>query len=254
MKPGLCILLTATFLFFACSQFVGRVPESSPDPRTRELFDTLKNINGSLSSFKGIGKIKIWNNRKITLNERVAWVGSKPLNFRIEVLFSGRPLIKVASDGEWLYYRNTNSDSHPYGQLRLTETNLERLLSIQISPDDLMAILSGRIPICNCDTAALIENAGGSGHILKLSKNRQGVVEQIYLDPKMQSVRQVELFDRSGRLKYRITFERVKTFDAYRAPGRLVVSADSGDRLQLDIQHFQTDIPTRASMFFLPPP
>lgn len=248
------VLFGATFFFLACSQLTGRAPEKLPDPRTRELIDTLRNINGNLNSFKGIGKVTIWNNGKISLSQRMAWVGSMPLSFRIEVLFSGRPLIKVASDGKWLTYQNANSDSHPYGQLELSETNLERLLSIPINPDDFMALLSGRIPICEYDTAVLIEDSDKRGQVLKLSRKWQGIVEQIYLDQKMQSVRQVELFDRSGSLKYRMAFEGIRTVDSYRVPGRLSVSSGSGDRLQLDIQHYQADVPIRASMFVLPSP
>ena len=70
----------------------------------KHLLQTLENTNSSLRNFKGIGKIKVWRNARVQFDERVAWLGSDPLKIRIEVLISGFPAVKLASDGQWFYF------------------------------------------------------------------------------------------------------------------------------------------------------
>jgi hypothetical protein len=255
MRPGCWITFLVAALFFsACARLAVKAPGKPADLETRALIRSLKNKNNDLKTFKGIGKIKLWNEGKIRFSERIAWVGKVPLKFRFELLFSGQSLTKIASDGQWLYYRNRHSDRHPYGRVRLTDSNLERLLSIPIKPADFMALLSGRIPVYGHDLASLEKNSAGEGYVLKLENRWQRVVERIYLDRSKMSVQQIEIFNHSGALIYRVVFDKIIIAGKYQIPGRLVVSSDTGSRFQLDIQNYQTDVAVKPSMFFLEPP
>ena len=255
MRPGCWItFLFAALLFSACGRLAVKAPDGSADLETRELIRILKNKNNELKTFKGIGKIKLWNEGRIRFSERIAWVGELPLKFRFELLFSGQSLIKIASDGQWLYYRNTHSEQHPYGRVRLTDSNLERFLSIPIKPADFMALLSGRIPVYGYALASMEKNSAGEGYVLKLENKWQKTVERIYLDRSKLSVQQIEIFNHSGALIYRVVFDKITIRGKYQIPGRLVVSTDNGNRFQLDIQNYQIDVAVKPSMFFLEPP
>ena len=191
-----------------------------------------------MKTFKGVGKIRLSKNGRTHLNQRIAWVGSESLKFRIEVLFSGQSVIKVASDGRWLYYRNIQADRHPYGKLGLTRANLEKILSVPIRPEDFMDIMAGRIPIYAHDTAAIDKDPDGAGRVLILKKMRQGTIQKIYLGDTSGAVTRAEYFDASGFLDYRVVFSGAKRSGGYRVPARLVISTDTGRRCQLDISVF----------------
>ena len=72
--------------------------------QVRELLSTLRIQNDTLVNFKGIGNITIRQNGLTQFDQRVAWIGEKPLKLSIAVLISGYPAVKLATDGEWLYY------------------------------------------------------------------------------------------------------------------------------------------------------
>ena len=70
------VLLRRSFFFLsACSHFPGKIPDNTTAPDAQAILDALKKKNSNLKTFKGVGRIRIWNNKKIYLSERVAWVG-----------------------------------------------------------------------------------------------------------------------------------------------------------------------------------
>lgn len=254
MKPGACLLIFVTAFFFsACTFFAKRAPVMPVDPESRELIIRLENLNGEIKTFKGIGKIKLWADGKVQFNERVAWAGSDPASFRVEVLFSGQSVIKIASDGKWLYYRNIRSEHHPYKKFRLNKSNLNKILSIPVAPDDFMKLLAGRIPVYAHDFASLTKNPAG-GFILNLNDKWGEIIEKIYLDERKQVVQQIEIYGSSGSMKYRAVFEKMRKVDNYTIPFRLVISNPEGNRFRLDIHKYVAGVSVPASMFILAPP
>ena len=254
MKPGVCLLIFVTvFLFSSCALLTKRAPVMPSDPESRELAIRLENLNGEIKTFKGIGKIKLWADGKVQFNERVAWAGSDPASFRVEVLFSGQSVIKIASDGKWLYYRNIRSKHHSYKKFRLNQSNLNKILSIPVTPDDFMNLLAGRIPVYEHDAALLTKNSDG-GFILNLRDKWGEIIEKIYLDEQKQVVQQIEIYGSSGSVKYRAAFEKMRKVDKYTIPSRLVISNQEGNRFQLDIHKYVAGVPVPPSMFILAPP
>jgi hypothetical protein len=106
------ILLAAAFLFSSCAVFKpSKELEITPAAKTteiRNLLSTLQTKNDTLKNFKGIGKIKVWQNGIIKVDQRLAWIGEKPVKLSIAVWVSGYPAIKLATDGKWLYYLETH--------------------------------------------------------------------------------------------------------------------------------------------------
>ena len=253
--------LIAVLLLSACSSIrahlSGKTAEEQDEANIAEaknLLTALQNQNSSLKNYKGIGKIKVWKNDQIQIDERVAWVGSDPHKISIAVLVSGFPALKLASDGEWFYYLEVQGNKHYFKKTSASNANLKRLIAIPIHSNDVITLLAGRIPLRDHHSAYITAQSSGSGYVLILKKRWWGVVEKIYLDDDKSHVRQLEVFNRNGSLVYRVDFENTREIQGYQVPFRLKISNDEGSDFQLDIDRYWADIPVSSSVFVLAPP
>jgi hypothetical protein len=257
----LLILIIIASLLSACTSITatlsGKTAEELDEANLAEaryLLQTLENANSSLKTFKGIGKIKVWNNQQVQIDERLAWVGSDPLRIRIAVLVSGFPAVKLASDGQWFYYLETQGSSHVYKKIKASNANLERLIAIPIRSNDVITVLAGRIPLREHHSAYIKAAPSGDGYVLLLKRRWWGIIEKIYFDDTKTHVRQIEVFNRSGSLMYRVGFEDIREIQGYRVPFRLKISNDGGADCQLDIDRYWADVTISPSVFVLTPP
>ena len=107
----LSLILLLALTLSACAGISERLSGKSPEEldeanvaEANRLLSYLDSQNSTLQYFKGIGKIKVWNNMRVQIDERLAWVGSKPRKISIAILVSGFPAVKMATDGQWFYY------------------------------------------------------------------------------------------------------------------------------------------------------
>lgn len=243
------ILLIASFFLSACSHLKARVADSDQE-EARTLLLNLQNKNYHLKTFKGIGNFKLWDKGKLQA-ARLAWIGFKPEKLRLEILaVSGQPAVSIANNGSWLYF--LSHSPHRFYKKRSTKADLKRLISIPITYGDVIALLVGRAPIHEYNTASIIRNEAGDGYVLVLKKRWQGIIEKIYLDEKKTAVRKVEMFDSRGSLVYMAVFEKMQTINKYQVPLKLVISNDD-IVFQLDIEKYWADIVVSPSMFVLNP-
>ena len=255
------IHLRATLLFIlvafglaACSTMTVGITGKEEDPATQSLISSLEAQNSQLKNFKGISTIKVWNHGKVQIDERVAWIGSQPLKISIALLISGYPAVKLASDGEWFYYLVSQGDQSYFKKIQTTNANLKRLISIPIRSNDVITLLTGRVPMREYHQAHLEEDASGDGYVLILRKRWWGIIEKIFIDESKSQVRQIEMYDRGGSLAYRASFEKIKDIQGYRVPFRLKISNDDGAACRLEIDRYWADITVSPSMFVLTPP
>jgi len=253
--------LTIALLLSACTGITahlsGKTAEELDEANLNEaknLLATLENKNSSLKNFKGIGKIKVWHNNKIQIDERVAWVGSESQKISIAVLISGFPAVKLASDGEWFYYLEVQGNKHLFKKIRASNANLKRLIAIPIHSNDVITLLAGRVPLRDHHSAYIISKPSDTGYVLILKKRWWGVIEKIYLDHTKTRVRQIEVFNRSGSLVYRVAFDNIREIKGYRVPFRFNISNDEGADCQLDIDRYWADVSVSSSVFVLTPP
>ena len=184
---------------------------------------------------------------------RVAWVGSRQGNIRLEILgVGGRSVASLAGDGEWLYYY-----SHLEKQLykeRDSVRNLRRLFAVPVASHDIAALLAGRIPIREHHRATLAKDPAQGIYTLTLTKKWAGDVERIYLDSSELRVRQMEMLNTRQAVIYRVQFKGKKEIEAFVIPSRINITAKEGDQLQIDIERYWANVPVSPLMFRIKAP
>ncbi|MAF33626.1 MAG: hypothetical protein CL941_06700 [Desulfobacter sp.] len=248
------LFFAASFFLSACSNLTGGMSKTPIDPRSAGAIDLLslaKNKNSKLKTFKGIGRVRLWDKGNFQVS-RVAWVGWNPKRIRMEVLgVSGHPLVSLASDGDWVYfYIHTQQRFYK----KRANTTFQNFLSLPLGSIDMIALLSGRVPIADHQSVVLKRDPVSNRYTLVLKKRWRGLVEKIYFDKKKENVTQVERFDSTGDLVYRAKFERLQTIAGYIVPVKLVISTAVGVIFELDIEKYWVGVPVSLPMFVLEPP
>ena len=256
LRPVMVVVLMAALLA-GCSS-LSRKP-SEPEElaamaEARIVLLALGSQNENLTNFKGIGKIKVWQNGEKKINERIAWIGSETAKLSIVVLISGHPAVKMASDGKWFYYYEARQGKPIYKKRSATDATLQRIVSIPIKISDIIQLLAGRTPVREHHAAVLHRQDSGTGYVLSLKKRWGDIVEKVFLDEDKAQVHQVEFFSRSGALSYSARFEEIQVINGYQVPSKLSISNDDGVDFQLEILKYFADVPVSPSMFVLNPP
>ena len=226
-------------------------PGTEIDPAS--IMAVLEQINSGLTSFKGIGRIKIWKPEGLQ-STRIAWAGDETQKMRIEILgIGGRPFSSVVYDGSRLSVF-LHSEGRFY-QKQTRQADLKGLISLPLSVDDAHTILAGRVPLLENATLTLEKEASGNQHVLILSKGWfRKKTGKIYLREDMKTVWKYELFQGEDTLLYRVEFLSRKQYGDYQIPDVLVFSNDLQTRLRIDVDSVWLDVNLSPSVFILKPP
>lgn len=245
LMPAGCATLTET---------ADAPPAAVDSAEARAVVERLQQTNARLKNFKGIGRMTIKKDGKVQMDERVAWIGSDPLRLSVVLFVSGFPAVRMASDGEWLYYQDGQEPGRPVKTIRSSDPDFDRLLSIPIQSSDIIALLAGRIPIREHRSARLQPLASGKGYVLLLERI-WGVHQKVFLDDQRSEVQQTEVYDVAGNLVFQANFLEMQRIDGYRVPSRLVVSNHQTKAVvQLVVEKYWADVPVTPSMFVLESP
>lgn len=257
----LSLVFVLALILSACTTISARLSGKSPEERddanvaeARRLIAALDSQNSTLQYFKGIGKIKVWTNRQVQIDERLAWVGAEPQKISIAVLVSGFPAVKMATDGQWFYYLEMQGEKAIFKKVKASNATLERLIAIPIYTRDIITLLAGRVPLPEHHSAYIQTDPETADTILILKRRWWGIVEKIYFDAGRSRVRQIEVFNRSGSLVYRIHFNNFKEIKGYRIPFQFRISSKDGVDCELNIDRYWTDVSVSPSVFVLAPP
>ena len=227
------------------------VPAELSEPET--ILADFKSKNSTLKHFKGVGRIELRQNGRPLIDERIVWIASEPSKLSIAVLVSGFPAIKLASDGQWLYYYEAGREKNIFKKLRKDDPSLERLISIPIRTSEIVTLIAGRVPLRDYNSSRLLTLPDASGFILELKNSWWGVLEKIYLDETKTRIRKIDFFNRLGALEYSVKFEKVNLIDGYRIPVLLNISNDEGVAVQFKVDRFWANVEVSPSMFELKP-
>ena len=261
MKQLLTTCCAILFLVFGCAGLKdpGTIKPIQPAPKSATTIDpgsvvaNLQQTNSGLTSFQGIGKIKIWNPDGLQ-STRVAWAGYKTEKLRLEILgIGGRPFSSVVYDGS-RFYLSLHSERRFY-QKRTRKADLSRLVSMPITIHDILSILAGRVPLLKNATPTFEKGPSGNPHVLLLKKGwfrkRTG---KIYLREDMKTVWKYELFQGKNTLLYRVEFLNRRNYGDYQLPDTLLFSNDLQTRFRIDVDNIWPDAKLPPSVFVLKPP
>lgn len=216
-------------LLTACS---GLTERRAPKPLTageiaaaaaaREILSALDAANPGLSAVKGLGSFSVWQ-QDTPQRARIAWIGKRPDKLRLLLRdISGVPIATLANDGTW-FYLDSHSEQRFYRK-RSSDATLRRLLAVAITAEEIVALLTGQVPLRPYQTAFLQPDPGTGAALVRLSDASGRMVEKIYLDSEGQgSVRRIEMFDKNDTLLYGVDFSGTLNASGYRLPGELTV-------------------------------
>ena len=250
------VLVAATALLSGCSTLGTQVkPEEDAGTvaEANAILDSIRKTNETLATFKGMGRITIRNEGKVQLDERMAWVGADPLKLSIVLFGAGFPALRMAGNGEWLYYQDAGEAGAPVKRVQVEDPDFKRLLSIPIQASDILAVLRGRIPIREHTSVRLQRVRDGNGYALLLMRTF-GVHQKIFLDETKTQVLQTEVYDAFGSMLFQINFQEMQLVDRYKVPYRVVVSNDRKALVQLVVEKYWPNVPVEPSMFVLGSP
>jgi hypothetical protein len=222
--------------------------------QVRNLLSNLKTQNEALVNFKGIGNITIRQNGLTQFDQRVAWIGERPVKFSIAVLISGYPAVKLAADGRWLYYLEVQGQESRFRKMATSDPDLEKLIWIPISISDVIVLLSGRIPLPEFDSIEFIQETSKQQFALVLTDSWWGIQQKIFYDATLSQIQKVEVYHRSGSLRYRAEVQGTRQVDGYKVPQRLKLSNDDGIDFLLDIHRYWVNVEVPPEVFVLTPP
>ena len=247
-----CILMLAVALS-GCAALQKVTPEQrAAEAAAQSLLSRLTATNQNLKQFKGIGRIQLEAGSTAAINERVVWVAAAPSRLSVAVLASGLPLLKFASDGQYLYLIDMRDAKGSFHKVRTSDPSLDRLISIPVRSSDIVHFLAGRVPLREHTRVRLAVTETGS-RVLILQRWRR-VVQKIHLDAQRDQTQMVEYFDGREQLAFRVVFEDLQTAASYEIPRKVRITGGSGAWMLLRIERLIPDAEITDEMFILRPP
>jgi hypothetical protein len=245
------IMMAAVLLFAACAQ-MPPVRPGTEDAGAAGAAADLHRLNQALLSFSGVGRLTVIRNGRVQLRERVAWVGSAPDRLSMVVFISGFPTLRFATDGQWLYLIEPGDNEPLFRQVRASDEALAHITGIEISFEDIVELLRGRIPLSDFRTAILAPEGDDRRNELALKK-WWGTFQKITLEAGGSEPLAMVRYDRSGKLRYRAVFEETQMVGDFRVPQLLRILGGGDAEFSLSMDRYLPNVDVSDDQFVLEP-
>ena len=250
LKACLAFLLIPLFLP-ACYHMVKRDAgfefQKAP-PEVSQFLSIIDQKNDEATSFKGIGKIRIWD-AEGSRTSRAAWLGALDGRLRIEFLgLPGQPVAKFIFDGTQ-YFFVSQMDSEVYRKAD-SDPDLEPVTGVSIKTSEVIEYLAGGIPVYEHDSVLLEPSASGDMDVLIFKKNWLGVVEKIFF--KGSEIEKVEIF-KWGTKNYQVEFKDIGAVSKHQGIPYLVIDNGESQGFSFAVDRRWPDIDVLPSMFEISP-
>jgi hypothetical protein len=245
------ILMAAVLFFTACAQMPAGMPDTK-DARAAGAAADLRRLNQELLSFSGVGQLTVKRKGRIQLRERVAWIGSAPDRLSMVVFVSGFPGVRFATDGQWAYIIEPRENEPVFRQVRASDATLAQITGIEISFEDIVELLRGRIPLSDFRTAILAPEGDDRRNELALKK-WWGTFQKITLEAGGSEPLAMVRYDRSGKLRYRAVFEETQMVGDFRVPQLLRILGGGDAEFSLSMDRYLPNVDVSDDQFVLEP-
>lgn len=252
MNLKVCLVFFLIPLFLpACYYMVKRDAgfefQKSP-PEVSQFLSIINQKNDAVTSFKGIGKIRIWDSEG-SRTSRAAWLGALDGRLRIEFLgLPGQPVAKFIFDGTQ-YFFVSHMDARIYSKTS-SDPNLKPMTGVSINASEVIEYLAGGIPIYEHDSVLLEPSASGDMDALIFRKNWLGVVEKIFFSG--SEIKKVEIF-KWGTKAYQVEFKTISAAVKDQSLSYLVINNGENQGFSFAVERQWTDINVLPSMFEISP-
>jgi outer membrane lipoprotein-sorting protein len=246
-------LLAATFFLAGCAAHKPLRPggvDGQSIPAAVELLSSLKTVNSSLVTFKGLGTVSLVQNGKLQ-KFRGAWAAAVPDKLRLQLFGpAGQPVFSIACDGRYYYLLSPEKES--VVKQRVAATGLKRYIEIPIGVPDLLSLFCGRPPSSGTNPpVACFEKDALQRTALVLIDSSGEQVDMIYLNEETPSIREMERKNYDGELVWRALFEDIKILDNYRIPNRITLSAENEVTVRIDVEQFWVNPSISNDLFII---
>lgn len=257
IKWVLCVAAigAATFFFGGCAGLnrAGSVlPGIQASASADALLKSLRQVNRSLTNFKGIGTITVVYDGA-PRQFRAAWVVAEPNLIRIQLLaFTGQPVLSIACDGIHYYFL-----SHDQGKMikkRASADSLKRVVDVPIGPAELVALLCARLTGAGATVAVGLAQGTAPDTVLVLQNPEAGTYWRLYLDDQQTGIQRIDGLSDDGEVIWRATYEAMQVVDGYRIPIQMTLDAPQGGRVRFLVDRSWVNSPVFSAMFVLQTP
>jgi hypothetical protein len=247
------IFLFAVFIsvifFSSCSLLQLYEKKDISGPQGKEAVDILnrlKMLNTGLKTYKGIGKLKLWNKEKI-FAARTAWIAALPEKIRIQIMgLPGQSVAMLASNGKYIYFQTGEDQLH---KIRTDKASLERVIYIPIKATDIIKLLAGQVPLTDYSSIRIEPSENADGYVLTMKRMFWEDYEKVFVDRTKEKIQHIDMYDSTGELIYRAVFENMQYVDGYHVPSQIAVHNDKGIGFRIRIDRYWAGVDVSPSAF-----
>lgn len=210
------------------------VPES--DIGHSPAYSMLQSVlatNQQLDTIKGFGRVRLQQDNQLE-SFRAVWIGRQPDQFLLKVLTpTMQPYLSFACDGKRFYIL-----SHSENKLRsrrANENSLKRIVDIDITLEDFLDLISGRLPVSQMGRVRLEEPVDSSPRLI-VDDKELSYIDTISLDADRITASEFERRRRDGRLLFRVLFEERIENEGFRIPKALTIQDDNGRMIHISVE------------------
>ncbi|MFP4446863.1 MAG: hypothetical protein ACLFPD_11530 [Desulfosudaceae bacterium] len=252
----LCLLLGA-LLFSGCALLPDRLPPPVPEAErisrpARQILDEISRRNAGLNTYKGIGTLALRHQGQ-SQQARLAWLAAVPEKVRLEVLMpSGQPFLSLSTDGRHVYLLK-HSGKKRFLKRSAEQITLEAFIHVPITPETIITILAGQIPLIDYYTASLA-SADGQPDRLVLTDRKKERTEIIHLDPDTGAPFRLEFLEKNARPLFIIERRGSRRVDRYEIPETITLTAAGGTSAVITVDRYWANTEISPEKFILNDP
>ena len=230
------VILPVLMLLSGCGFLRGTHLKEDIKAKTAE--NRVRRLNQKITTSRGTGNLYLTRNGK-TENYRMAWVAKWPDCLRMTLLSSAIPLETIAADGKSLTIVS-HTGAHAPHKINQPNPSLKSILSLTVKPKDIIALLTGKIPLKGRGHPSL--HVGENKTSRLVFKNGWGLpMEEIFLDEAGQVTAYWKLALK-GPPSIKLSFSQFNRFDGYPIAEKTVLSDAHGRQLSFQITSFSPNI------------
>ena len=252
IRKRICLALMVMSMVWwpmACTKLF--LADVQQDHAAEQILGQLRQTNANLTRFKCVGKITLTGRNQPTQSFRAAMAGQLADRLRID-MFSpfGGSAGTISSDGNFLYL--VMPPSRDYIKKRAGSGSLKRLIRIDLSVNDLLELLMGRMPIKAGYTVQSEPTQNVALIDLVLIDRWGNTRQRITVDQSMRPVR-FTCYDSNDHMIYSLTVSGRQVVDGFVLPERFDLSGSSGQRVSVSLFHYEANSHLSESLFTLTP-